>query len=228
MKARCLIKYAGNSNIGNKQSNGDCLRTQKGRLSPANACGASRTPPDGESTPTQPPDWDERERLLPHCSDPEQTVATRCSLPRPVQNPLRHSVEGRSQSPALPPQIRHRSRVVAENCDRKTLKPTTKTHETPFHCQQLPLVDGETSLALQPNARDEVVGNRSPHPWSEASDQKIWSVERRVRETPSSRRPSAHQHQRSSREEASQGTRISSSRKSQPRFRTSFKALMQN
>ena len=40
----------------NKQNNGDCIRRQKGRLSPANACGASRTPPNGASTPIQSPD----------------------------------------------------------------------------------------------------------------------------------------------------------------------------
>ena len=53
-------------------------------------------------------------------------------------------------------------------CCRKlrlaTLKPTTKTRETPLYHQQLSLVDGETILALQPNARHEVVSDCSPPP----------------------------------------------------------------
>ena len=56
----------------------------------------------------------------------------------------------------------------------------------------------------------------APQPRLESSDQNIWSGELMVREIPSSRRPSVHHHQMSSRGGGSQGTRISSSRKSQP------------
>ena len=62
----------------------------------------------------------------------------------------------------------------------------------------------------------------------EASDQSIWSGEHRAREIPSSRQPSVHHHRRSSREGGSQGTRISSSRKSQPRLRANCKALIRS
>ena len=60
----------------------------------------------------------------------------------------------------------------------------------------------------------------APQPRLEASDQNIWSGECRAREIPSS----VHYHRRSSREGGSQGTRISSSRKSQPQLKSQLKS----
>ena len=89
------------------------------------------------------------------------------------------------------------------------------------------LIDRETSPSNQiPEANWSATV--APQPRLEASDQNIWSGELRAREIPSPRQPSVHHHQRSSREGGSQGTRISSSRKSQPRLRANCKALIQS
>ena len=89
------------------------------------------------------------------------------------------------------------------------------------------LIERETSPS---NQTPEVNWSATvaPQPRLEASDQNIWSGERRAKEIPSSRRPSVHHHRRLSREGGSQGTRISSSRKSQPRLRANCKALIRS
>ena len=89
------------------------------------------------------------------------------------------------------------------------------------------LIERETSPSSQtPEANWPTTV--APQPRLEASDQNIWSGELRAREISSSRRPSVHHHRRSFREGGSQGTRISSSRKSQPRLRANCKALIRS
>ena len=89
------------------------------------------------------------------------------------------------------------------------------------------LIERETSPSNQtPEANWSV--SVAPQPRLEESDQNIWSGERRAREIPSLRPPSVHHHRRSSREGGSQGTRISSSRKSQPRLGAHCKALIRS
>ena len=82
-------------------------------------------------------------------------------LLRPEQNPLRYSVHGRSQSSTLPPQVCHRSRVVAKHHDHTTLQTRTKSPETPFHRQQLVLVDGQRSSPSS-QTPDTMISDRSP------------------------------------------------------------------
>ena len=89
------------------------------------------------------------------------------------------------------------------------------------------LIERETSPSNQtPEANWS--STVAPQPRLEASDQNIWSGERRAREIPSSRQPSVHHHRRSSRERGSQGTRIPSSRNSQPRLRANCKAFIRS
>ena len=134
----------------------------------------------------------------------------------------------RRQSPSLPSQIRHHGRVVGVDCDNSTFQTSTKSPEAPSMANNSRwLIERETSPS---NQTPEVNWSATvaPQPRLEASDQNIWSGERRARETPSLRRPSMHHHRRSPREGGSQLTRISSSRKSQPRLRANCKALIRS